>query len=482
MDKIIKLPKIICGEIITDADEGVHEIEYAHGVKVHIPKLTAEDLNKIFENRVRLHDISLGEITQFLRMSGTQMSNPEYSLRKEAAKYGSLVTGLSPEMIHRDFRTMSSYLKHRNVIYDLLDAELGTYRVVDEWVNNQVARIRAFPRGRALHILVGNVPIAGLYSILRSIITKNQTVVKLATRDIISSLYFALSLIKENTPMHPISRSISVFYCDRNSSHLKKLIHTSDIVCAWGQGSSIEALKKDVPYGVPFLEFGPKRSLSLVYLEDDSVLDKVAMRIANDFSVYDQEACFSPQHLFVIGDSKKLIPKICKWLDIQTRILPKGKMTSDIESHVYRAKLEAKYRGWDVYEGKNQEWQLIDANNPYLVTNHPLSRTIYVHVIQSPREILPFVDDDTQTIGLYPLDKYAIEIANLFCSKGACRVCEIGLTSHFRQGFTHDGSYPLQQFVRMAYIDGGLEQVYKYGDYSLDDYEKMLFGAGLIGE
>jgi hypothetical protein len=80
------------------------------------------------------------------------------------------------------------------------------------------------------------------------------------------------------------------------------------------------------------------------------------------------------------------------------------------------------------------------------------------------------------------LDKYAIEIANLFCSKGACRVCEIGLTSHFRQGFTHDGSYPLQQFVRMAYIDGGLEQVYKYGDYALDDYEKMLFGAGLIGE
>ena len=61
MDKIIKLPKIICGEIITDADEGVHEIEYAHGVKVHIPKLTAEDLNKIFENRVRLHDISLGD-------------------------------------------------------------------------------------------------------------------------------------------------------------------------------------------------------------------------------------------------------------------------------------------------------------------------------------------------------------------------------------------------------------------------------------
>ncbi|MGZ7369324.1 acyl-CoA reductase, partial [Streptococcus pyogenes] len=86
-------------------------------------------------------------------------------------------------------------------------------------------------------------------------------------------------------------------------------------------------------------------------------------------------------------------------------------MTSDIESHVYRAKLEAKYRGWDVYEGENQEWQLIDANNPYLVTNHPLSRTIYVHVIQSPEEILPFVDDDTQTIGLYPLDKYAVEIA-----------------------------------------------------------------------
>lgn len=482
MNKIIKLPKIICGEIIADTDAGFHEIEYAHGVVVQIPRLTDDDLTRIFQNRVRLHDISLGEITKFLRMSGIQLADPESELRKEAAELGSLVTGLSPEMIHRDFKTMSSYLKHRNVIYDLLDAELGNHRVVDEWILNQVARIRAFPRGRALHILVGNVPIAGLYSILRSIITKNQTVVKLATRDIISSLYFALSLIKENAPLHPISQSISVFYCDRNSHHLKTLMHTSDIVCAWGQGSSMEALKRDIPYGVPFLEFGPKRSLSLVYLNDDDNLDKIAMRVANDFSVYDQEACFSPQHLFVIGDSKKLIPKICKWLEIQTRILPKGKMTLDIDSHVYRSKLEAQYRGWDVYEGKNQEWQLIDANNPYLVTNHPLSRTIYVHAIQSPNEILPFVDDDTQTIALYPLDKYAEEIANLFCGKGACRVCEIGMTSHFRQGFTHDGSYPLQQFVRMAYIDASLEQVYKYGDYTLEDYEHMLFGAELTGE
>lgn len=480
MSQIIKLPKIICGEILEDSPSGFEEIHYAHGITVHIPKLTDDDLSKIFQNRNRLHDISLGEITKYLRIAGIQLADPEYKYRKNAAEFGSMITGLSPEMVHRDFKTISSYLKHRNVIYDLLDAELGDHRIVDTWIHNQVARVRAFPKGRALHVLVGNVPIAGLYSIIRSIITKNHTVVKLAARDIISSLYFALSLINENSPSHPISQSISVFYCNRNSEHMKKLIHTSDIVCAWGRGSSIEAVKKDVPYGVPFLEFGPKRSVSLVYVEDYD-LNKVAMRIANDFSVYDQEACFSPQHLFVIGNSKKLVPLICKWLNQQEKILPKGRTTSDIESHVYRAKLEAKYRGWSLHESENRSWLLIEANNPYLVTNHPLSRTMYIHSIQKPEEMLAFIDDDTQTIGLYPLDARSIDIANLLCSKGACRVCEIGMTAHFRQGFTHDGSYPLQQFVRMAYIDEGLEYVYKYGDYSVEDYERIMFGAEQVG-
>jgi long-chain-fatty-acyl-CoA reductase len=479
--KKISIPKIICGEVIESSPAGMHEIEYSNGVCVCIPKLIDDDLEKIYKNRSQMHHLPLSDITRYLQKSGQALANAQDPFRERAAELGSLVTGLSPPMIHRDFKTISSYLKHRNVIYDLLDAELGDHAMMDEWVRNQVARVRAFPRGRALHVLVGNVPIAGLYSIMRSIITKNHTLVKLPSRDLITSLYFCLSLLNENESTHPVSKSLSAFYCERNSGKMTELIKTSDLVCAWGGGSAIESVKSIVPSGIPFLEFGPKRSLAIVYPEDCDV-EKAAMRIASDFSIYDQEACFSPQHLFVIGSAKKLIPPLIKYMNLQAKILPVGKTTPDNQSHRHRAKLEAIYRGWKVHIGNNNDWMLVEANNIEGVTSHPLTRTIYLHSIDSADQVLPFVDDEMQTIGVYPFDDRVKVLANQLCARGACRLCEIGMAPHFRQGFSHDGTYPLQQFVRMAYIDSGLEYTYKYGNYTLDDYEAMLFGANLIKE
>jgi hypothetical protein len=57
-------------------------------------------------------------------------------------------------------------------------------------------------------------------------------------------------------------------------------------------------------------------------------------------------------------------------------------------------------------------------------------------------------------------------------------VCEGGLVSHFRQGFTHDGGHPLQQFVRMACVDESAEYVHKYGDpMPVAVLEQFLFGS-----
>jgi long-chain-fatty-acyl-CoA reductase len=324
--------------------------------------------------------------------------------------------------------------------------------------------------------MVGNVPMAGVFSIVRSVLTRNHTVVKLPARDPVSSLYFVRALIEANGPDHPLSRSLSVAYWERDAPAFDALLEASDLVCAWGQASSLQAVKQRVPQGVPYLEFGPKRSFAVVYA-DEIDAEQAALRIAHDASVYDQEACFSPQRLFVIGDHAPLRAALARHLDAQARFLPPGRSTPDIDSHVLRTGLEARFRGWEVDVARDRAWTVIVSDDLRAGLEHPLGRTLFVHPVSSLEDVLPLVDDETQTIAVLPHGR-ALEAADRLCARGAVRVCEGGLVSHFRQGFTHDGAYPLQQFVRLAHVDESLEFVHKYGPPAeVSALERVLFGA-----
>jgi long-chain-fatty-acyl-CoA reductase len=479
MKKFVDLPKIICGEeIFPSADTESVQIAYASGTVVRIPKVTDADFERIAAHRELLDAIPISEVTSYLHRGGAPFANLDDALVAEAASLCHDTTGFSKEMVERDYKLIGGYLFHRSILYDLLDAELGDHRMLDEWVRQQVARIRAFPRGRVFHVVAGNVPLSSMYSLVRSVLTKNHTVIKLPSRDMVSCLYFARSLIANNPAGHPLSKAISVVYCDAQDPMFDRFIDSSDLVCGWGQGESLRNIKQKLPQGVPMLEFGPKRSLSLIYA-DECDPDKAAMRIAHDVAVYDQEACFSPQRLFVIGDHVPLVAAICNWLDTQETFYPKGRITQDADSHVLRTRLEGIYRENTVKSGAS--WTIIVSDDPQAMLDHPLSRTLFVHPIAAIDDIVPFVDDETQSISLYPYAAHAEELGNLLCARGVVRICEAGMISHFRQGFTHDGCYPLRHFVRLAYLDETLEYVYKYGNPSVAQYEVRLFGAHAAG-
>lgn len=473
---MINIPKIICGHEIHPGD-GTDDvtIDYAGGVVVRIPRLTEDDLDRIAASRRLLHDVPLGEVTEYIRRGAIGIGDVGAGLGREALELCCSITGFSREMVAQDYQLIGGFLANRNVMYDLLDAELGDHRMADEWVRRQVARVRAFPRGRVLHVVAGNVPMSSIYSLVRSILTKNHSLVKLPSRDLISCLYFARSLIRNNPAGHPLSEAISAFYCDSADPAFDRLIRASDMVCGWGQGSSLLALKQRLPHGVPLLEFGPRRSLSLVYA-DECDPDKAAMRIAHDVAIYDQEACFSPQRLFVIGQPETLVDAIGRWLDVQHVHYPLGRMTDDAKSHIKRITMEALYRGADVSSGAS--WTTIVARDPMTTLEHPLGRTLFIHPIEAEEDMLPFVDDETQSISVYPFRPHAEHLGNLVCARGVARLCEAGMISHFRQGFTHDGQWPLQQFVRLSCLDETLDYVYKYGSTDMRRYEARLFGSG----
>ncbi|MFN8074465.1 MAG: acyl-CoA reductase [Kineosporiaceae bacterium] len=474
--RVIDVPLVVCGrvrEVGEVAPEDVIEVPYSGGVVVRMPRLTEADVDAVCAHRELLHDVPLGEVTRYLSAVGPRWMDADDPGMARTVDEVAAVTGYSRPMIERDYRIIGDYLTFRNNFYDLLDAELGDHRVTEEWKRNQVSLVRAYPRGRALHVLVGNVPMAGVYSVVRSVLTRNQTIAKLPARDLVTTSAFARALIEANPAGHPLSRSLTVAYWRRDDPLYDRLLHASDLVCAWGAGASLGALKARVPHTVPYLEFGPKRSFSVVWA-DEIEPDAAALRLAHDISVYDQEACFSPQQVFVIGDHRALVEALCARLDQQAEFLPRGRSTADVDSHVLRARLTGRYRGWEVREGR--DWTVMVSDDGSTLLDHPLNRTVVVHPIADVGEVVGAVDDETQTVAVLPHAR-AVTVADVVAPRGAVRICEGGLVSHFRQGFTHDGGYPLRQFVRLVSVDESAEYVHKYGPpMPVEVLETFLFG------
>lgn len=472
---IIRLPIIVEGLEIADTGAGYHQIAYENGVVVEIPKLSpAIEAQLVARRTPPLADVHLDDITIFLEQVGKLWSDRAFPLHRDAVRLASMATGMSVHLLEEDYQRIGRALT-RGKLYDLVEADLGTSLSMDDWVPRQSIYERAVPCGRVLHLMVGNVPLAGLFTVTRSTLTKNVTLAKLPSRDPVSCLYFARTFLHVD-PEHPVSKSLSIVYWPGGADVEARMIAGADLVCAWGQGSSIDSVKRNVPQGVDFMEFGPKESLLLVrYVEADA--DDVCMRAAYDISVYDQEACFSPQRVFVEGDALAFCGKLAHWMKQMERRLPPGSRAVDGMAHVNRARLEARFEGVEVFGDEELHWTVIHAPQVELVSDHPLCRTIYVHPVASLREVFAFMHKDVQTIGVSPWSE-AQNLGAELAMRGAARICEVGLVSRPRPGFTHDCYKPLQRMVRWVSLERGLDYKGKFRSSSAEEFRNGLFRAG----
>jgi long-chain-fatty-acyl-CoA reductase len=468
----ILLPIIVNGEVMHARDLPYQTIHYDTGVDLAIPIITDDMKSKlIHEGKNLLVDVHFDDITIFLEEVGKRWSNPSYHYHQEAVRLASRITGYSPHILEEDYQRIGRSLS-RGKLYDLVEGDLGSTLLLDDWVPRQSVYMKVQPKGTVLHIMVGNVPLAGLFTITRGILSKNKTIAKLPSRDLISSLFFALTFV-DIDPNHPVTRSISTVYWPGGSEIETEVMKDSNVVCAWGQGESILNVKKRVPVGVDFVEFGPKESLLLIDANEGD-LDDVCMRAAYDICVYEQEACFSPQRIFVEGDLHVFTEYLAKWLDIIQARLPVGHMSIDKKAHIQRTRLEASFLDMEVHKPDNLQWTIIVTGSAYNSMEHPLSRTIFIHPVNHLEEAVEYIHEDIQTVGVHPWRR-GEHLAELLTSRGACRITEVGLVSRPRPGFAHDAMLPLQRMVRWVSLERGLDYKGKHRATSQEDFIKSLY-------
>ncbi|WP_054693042.1 acyl-CoA reductase [Syntrophomonas palmitatica] len=478
---IIDLPIIVCGKVIKPDERETVFIKNENGVNIRIPMLNEDDVDEILNSRLKtgLAEMPFDDITVFFEKLAAFWLREENPFRDEAVRLCSLVTGFPAAVVERDYKLIVHLFRNRGDVYDQLETEIGNRWYIDEWVPSQSCLIRAFPRGLVTNILVGNIPMVSSFGLYRNLVVKNNSLSKVPKKDPVSAIYFALSLLEIN-PDHPITKSVSVAYWEKDSWQEEKFLHNSDAVCLWGGENAINELKSKIKMGTKVLEYGPKKSLTLADLsamEPDDNMRDIALRIAHDFSVYNQEACFTPQELYLVADDNlfvDFIDHLQSALNRYLHIYEKGELSSDSKAHVLITRTEAQLLGNTVISTPDHGWTIIVAQDNKRIDSHPLNRTVIIHRVSALEEAAPHINKYTQTVTLYPW-RASERLRDLICGQGADRICALGMANIPRTGFPHDGIWTFNELLRWVNVERDLDFKGKYVNVNKDAWVERLF-------
>ena len=452
MEKL-KIPFFIGGEII-EREELEEEVNfYNKTVKVVLPKISKEDFEKIEKTKKSLdalHELSSDEIISFL-LKAKEKWKKGNSLRDNAEKDVSELTGYSKEMVDFSFNQIEGML-NKDYLNLLLESELGDKNLIDEWVARGEAYIHCQPKGTVLHILSGNAPSISVLSLIRGLLTKNINILKMSSGDLVTLSYF-VQTFREVDSEHPITKSVSVVYWKQsNESLLERFVELSDILCVWGSGDAVEAIKS-YSSGKEVLEFGPRRGIQLIGKEvfsDDESLKETVKKAAHDLVVFDQEACFSPQLCFIEGnkeEAKKFAKEFENALLDEGSRLPKGIKSLQHSASIGHMKSYSDFLGNEVIYSKNKDYMLIITEKIKHTKSHPLGRTLFVIPVNSFDDVIEEFGHETQVVAIEPFTR-AYELRERLTRQGVDRITHLGKMPYFAAGAPHDGIYPLARLVR----------------------------------
>jgi long-chain-fatty-acyl-CoA reductase len=201
-----------------------------------------------------------------------------------------------------------------------------------------------------------------------------------------------------------------------------------------------------------------------------------AMRLGFDVSIYDQEACFSAQEVFVRGDAARFAELLAAWLRRYHQVLPRRRLTVDGDAYVQRCRRESEADGWRVIAPNTTEWTVVVTDGPVRLDAHPGGRFVYVHPIDRLDQVVPLIDRGVQTVAVAPSELSPADM-DLLCAAGADRIVNVGRMTRFRPGLSHDGMYPMARMVRWVTRERDIAYQYRFMGESPAEYDERLYGS-----
>ncbi len=317
------------------------------------------------------------------------------------------------------------------------------------------------PLGCLVHVMPANVFAVAAMGLLEGLLSNNINMVKISARDTDFAALFAQELVSHDRSLQ-LKNYIAVLRLSSSQNDLlQNLIHHADVISAWGGEAAISAIRKMAPESVRIVAWGHK--VSFAYLSHSMLQNQEAIDgFARDMCVLNQQACSSPQTLFVEGNEQEVFQvaealqaALIKIAPSIAREEPDEASWAEISTVMNVATAEQAMGLTYVIQDAKLQWRLIVDYRPGLKPS-PLYRTLWIKPIQADQvtTVLRPMRAWLQTCGLAADLMETKELSRKLFAAGVSRITRPGEMLNSYNGSPHDGVYALQQFMRRITLDG----------------------------
>ena len=346
----------------------------------------------------------------------------------------------------------------RNTLEPLLTKELGPGALEGDWIEDGRARLKAYPVGIVGHWPAGNVDIQPLLSMTCALLGGNACLVRIPKelRELTSQL---VEKLVESDRTCLLTSRIVLFAFDHERLDLQRAMAQSvDGAMIWGGEEAVSEIRSlPFPTWARLAIFGPRISVAAMDKASWSSPDSreaLCRRIARDVWQFDQQACSSPQVLFLETSdeqsSANFVQALRAAFEAENRAHPRQTIEGALTSAICQARAK-----WLLQDAANTavfpstpDWTILVGHGPE--TPQPTQgKTLTVLQVPDLHAALARLDGNVQTLGLAIVDSdREAKLASLVASRGIDRIVPLGRMHIF--GSPWDGSDLIRIMVRMV--------------------------------
>jgi hypothetical protein len=400
-------------------------------------------IDKIDENRESICSYPSEALIEIIHEYGKMLGRKRELLKYEGVPFLSL--WLKKENIRKILRVN---FKETQCLDDFIELEGGKY-------------VKAQPRGIVCHFMAGNVPTLSIFSLIQALLCKNVNLLRVP----FESVKVVLELLKPLLDIkisfegkqyygRDLLKSTSIIYFPSSDKALNEEMSLgADVRIIWGGEvavNSITVLPKKTT--CKDIIFGPKYSFAVFdrSIMESSGLSKTFDSLAQDIISFDQNACSSPQILFIERSSLSLKEAgvlLSESLEKIAKRYPNNSISQSTLARILNKRGEYLLStDKDIICNKDLQYTVLMDRN--LSLEEPVNgRTIFLKEVEDILDVCKLITSRIQTIGIASEDNDKMRnFANRVSLRGVNRIVKVGCMSFFDSPW--DGILLMNELVK----------------------------------
>jgi len=382
-----------------------------------------------------------------------------HALKKELISRGDVQVTDADEIL----RGLSDFIETDH-LREKLKREFGTEFPFElKRINYKTDCFESFyPLGILLHVTPNNSPLLSVLGLIEGLLSGNINLLKLGRKETAFASIFFKRLIELDSSQKLKDYIVIGQIPSKDKENLKNFFHHADVASVWGSEESVRSIKELLPTHTRVVEWGHK--ISFLYISQKNINEADFEKIAFEICNLDQQACSSPQCLFLeesnfdelVTFSEKLKIALKKVSKTIPKLNPSIPELAELMVTSELVRLEESFSKAKLIEEKG-EFRIFVSDKSGLEAS-PLYRTIWVKPIKRSemQQTLRPLRKYLQTVGLFAVKDNIDELTFALLNSGVQRIRPLGEMTDSYTGEPHDGEYALLRFCqKISFKDSG---------------------------